>query len=82
VGGVGQHLSDRPLLLLLFAPPSPGTNLQSFGAFVAITGIAFRAIFRAADWPISLKTGERVAAPRAHAVIKVIWTCTFRCDGG
>jgi adenylate cyclase len=55
------------LLLLLFAPPSPGTNPQSFGVFVAIIGIVF-ALFSA--WLI----GRSVAKPldelraAAHAV--------------
>jgi adenylate cyclase len=44
------------LLLLLFAPPSPGTNPQSFGAFVAVIGIAF-ALFSA------LLIGRSVAEP-------------------
>jgi adenylate cyclase len=44
------------LLLLLFAPPSPGTNPQSFGVFVAITGVAF-AFFSA------LLIGRSVAKP-------------------
>ena len=34
------------LLLLLFAPPSPGTNPQSFGVFVAVIGVVF-ALFSA-----------------------------------
>jgi adenylate cyclase len=55
------------LLLLLFAPPSPGTNLQSFGVFVAVTGVAF-ALFSA------LLIGRSVSKPvnelraAAHAV--------------
>jgi adenylate cyclase len=55
------------LLLLLFAPPSPGTNPQSFGVFVAITGVAF-AVFSA------LLIGRSVSKPvnelraAAHAV--------------
>jgi adenylate cyclase len=55
------------LLLLLFAPPSPGTNPQSFGVFVAIIGIIF-ALFSA------LLIGRSVAKPveelraAAHAV--------------
>ena len=55
------------LLLLLFAPPSPGTNPQSFGVFVAIIGVAF-AFFSA------LLIGQSVAKPvdelrvAAHAV--------------
>ena len=55
------------LLLLLFAPPSPGTNPQLFGVFVAIIGIAF-ALFSA------LLIGRSVAKPidelraAAHAV--------------
>src|SRR5437588_3770511 len=44
------------LLLLLFAPPSPGTNPQSFGVFVAVIGIAF-ALFSA------LLIGRSVAEP-------------------
>ncbi len=44
------------LLLLLFAPPSPGTNPQSFGVFVAIIGVAF-ALFSA------LLIGRSVAKP-------------------
>jgi len=44
------------LLLLLFAPPSPGTNPQSFGVFVAAIGIAF-ALFSA------LLIGRSVAKP-------------------
>jgi adenylate cyclase len=44
------------LLLLLFAPPSPGTNPQSFGAFVAVIGVAF-ALFSA------LLIGRSVAEP-------------------
>jgi len=44
------------LLLLLFAPPSPGTNPQSFGVFVAVIGVAF-ALFSA--WLI----GRSVAQP-------------------
>ena len=44
------------LLLLLFAPPSPGTNPQSFGVFVAIIGVAF-ALFSA------LLIGRSVAEP-------------------
>ena len=44
------------LLLLLFAPPSPGTNLQSFGVFVAVIGVAF-ALFSA------LLIGRSVAKP-------------------
>jgi adenylate cyclase len=55
------------LLLLLFAPPSPGTNLQSFGVFVAVIGVGF-ALFSA------LLIGRSVAKPvdelraAAHAV--------------
>jgi adenylate cyclase len=55
------------LLLLLFAPPSPGTNPQSFGVFVAIIGAVF-ALFSA------LLIGRSVAKPveelraAAHAV--------------
>lgn len=44
------------LLLLLFAPPSPGTNPQLFGVFVAIIGVAF-ALFSA------LLIGRSVAKP-------------------
>jgi adenylate cyclase len=44
------------LLLLLFAPPSPGTNPQSFGVFVAVIGVAF-ALFSA------LLIGRSVAKP-------------------
>jgi len=44
------------LLLLLFAPPSPGTNPQSFGLFVAVIGAAF-ALFSA------LLIGRSVAEP-------------------
>ena len=44
------------LLLLLFAPPSPGTNPQLFGVFVAVIGIAF-AVFSA------LLIGRSVAQP-------------------
>ncbi|PYK30074.1 MAG: adenylate/guanylate cyclase domain-containing protein [Verrucomicrobia bacterium] len=44
------------LLLLLFAPPSRGTNPQSFGVFVAIIGIVF-ALFSA------LLIGRSVAKP-------------------
>jgi adenylate cyclase len=44
------------LLLLLFAPPSPGTNPQSFGVFVAIIGVIF-ALFSA------LLIGRSVAKP-------------------
>ena len=44
------------LLLLLFAPPSPGTNLQSFGVFVAVIGVGF-ALFSA------LLIGRSVAKP-------------------
>ena len=44
------------LLLLLFAPPSPGTNPQLFGVFVAVTGVAF-ALFSA------LLIGQSVARP-------------------
>ena len=44
------------LLLLLFAPPSPGTNPQSFGIFVAVIGVAF-ALFSA------LLIGRSVAQP-------------------
>ena len=55
------------LLLLLFAPPSPGTNLQLFGVFVAVIGIGF-ALFSA------LLIGRSVSKPvnelraAAHAV--------------
>jgi adenylate cyclase len=55
------------LLLLLFAPPSPGTNLQSFGVFVAVIGVGF-ALFSA------LLIGRSVSKPvnelraAAHAV--------------
>ena len=55
------------LLLLLFAPPSPGTNPQLFGVFVAIIGVTF-ALFSA------LLIGRSVAKPvnelraAAHAV--------------
>ena len=44
------------LLLLLFAPASPGTNPQSFGVFVAVIGVAF-ALFSA------LLIGRSVAKP-------------------
>lgn len=44
------------LLLLLFAPPSPGTNPQSFGVFVAVIGVGF-ALFSA------LLIGQSVARP-------------------
>ncbi len=44
------------LLLLLFAPPSPATNPQLFGVFVAIIGVAF-ALFSA------LLIGRSVAQP-------------------
>jgi adenylate cyclase len=44
------------LLLLLFAPPSPGTNPQSFGVFVAVIGVVF-ALFSA------LLIGRSVAKP-------------------
>lgn len=44
------------LLLLLFAPPSPGTNPQSFGVFVAVIGAGF-ALFSA------LLIGHSVAEP-------------------
>ncbi|OLE97777.1 MAG: hypothetical protein AUG75_04150, partial [Cyanobacteria bacterium 13_1_20CM_4_61_6] len=44
------------LLLLLFAPPSPGTNPQLFGVFVAIIGVGF-ALFSA------LLIGRSVAKP-------------------
>jgi len=55
------------LLLLLFAPPSPGTNPQLFGVFVGIIGVTF-ALFSA------LLIGRSVAKPvnelraAAHAV--------------
>src|SRR5438067_10207795 len=44
------------LLLLLFAPPSPGTNPQLFGVFVGVIGAAF-ALFSA------LLIGRSVAEP-------------------
>jgi adenylate cyclase len=44
------------LLLLLFAPPSPGTNPQLFGVFVAVIGIVF-ALFSA------VLIGRSVAQP-------------------
>jgi adenylate cyclase len=55
------------LLLLLFAPPSPGTNLQLFGVFVAVIGIVFALVS-------ALLIGRSVAQPvnelrmAAHAV--------------
>jgi len=57
------------LLLLLFAPPSPGTNPQLFGVFVAVIGVGF-ALFSA------LLIGRSVAKPvnelraAAHAVTR------------
>ena len=55
------------LLLLLFAPPSPGTNPQLFGVFVAVIGVGFALIS-------ALLIGRSVAKPvdelraAAHAV--------------
>src|ERR1700730_4766840 len=44
------------LLLLLFAPPSPGTNPQLFGVFVAVIGIVFALLS-------ALLIGRSVAQP-------------------
>src|SRR5260370_15969065 len=44
------------LLLLLFAPPSPGTNPQLFGVFVGVIGAAFALLS-------ALLIGRSVAAP-------------------
>jgi adenylate cyclase len=44
------------LLLLLFAPPSPGTNPQLFGVFVAVIGIVFALLS-------ALLIGRSVAKP-------------------
>lgn len=54
------------LLLLLFAPPSPGTNPQLFGVFVAVIGIAF-ALFSAAliGRSVAQPVGELRAAAQA-----------------
>lgn len=52
------------LLLLLFAPPSPGSNPQLFGIFVAVIGIAF-ALFSA--WLIGRSVAKPVNELRAAA---------------
>jgi len=69
------------LLLLLFAPPSPEQIciVRRFRGDQPV--IAFALFSALLDWPISLKTGERVARRGPRSNFKVIWTCTFRCDG-
>ena len=52
------------LLLLLFAPPSPGTNPKLFGVFVAVIGIGF-ALFSA--WLIGRSVAQPVKELRAAA---------------
>jgi adenylate cyclase len=57
------------LLLLLFAPPSPGTNPQLFGVFVAVIGVSFALLS-------ALLIGRSVTKPvnelraAAHAVTR------------
>ena len=64
------------LLLLLFAPPSPGTNPQLFGVFVAVIGVVF-AFFSA------LLIGRSVAQPvdELRVAAQAVTQGSTRCAG-